>query len=116
VSRENGGFRQECHRKDEPANFAEERASKQESLQVKVQSDGNMKYESPYGEHPPRSELILRRLRGNRDAAPLKHCCCTEQSGHQERNRSGLANVLSFGLQAPTFEIPTQGGLSYYSD
>ena len=56
VTQENGSFRQEFKTKEEAVNFAKERARKQEPSQVKVhKGDGNMEYESTYGEDPARS-------------------------------------------------------------
>ena len=56
VSQENAEFRQEFRTKEEAVEFAKERARKQEPAQVKVhKSDGNMEYESTYGEDPARS-------------------------------------------------------------
>ena len=56
VSEEGGGFRQEHGTKHEAVEAAKERARAQEPSQVKVHtSDGNMEYESTYGEDPSRS-------------------------------------------------------------
>ena len=56
VTQENGSFRQEFRRKDEAVDFARQRARGQEPSQVKVhKGDGNMEYESTYGEDPARS-------------------------------------------------------------
>jgi hypothetical protein len=56
VSQENGEFRQEFRTKDEAVEFAKERARKQEPAQMKVhKQDGNMEYESTYGDDPARS-------------------------------------------------------------
>jgi hypothetical protein len=53
VSEENGNFRQEFNTKDEAEKFAKERAQREELSQVKVhKSNGNMDYESTYGEDP----------------------------------------------------------------
>lgn len=53
VSQENGEFRGEFETKQEAVDFAKERARGQEPSQVKVhKSDGNMDYESTYGEDP----------------------------------------------------------------
>jgi hypothetical protein len=52
----NDTFRQEFGTKEEAARAAKERARGQEPSQVKVhRSDGNMEYESTYGEDPSRS-------------------------------------------------------------
>jgi hypothetical protein len=56
VTQENNEFRQEFRTKQEAVEFAKERARKQEPSQVKVhKQDGNMEYESTYGEDPARS-------------------------------------------------------------
>ena len=56
VSQENNKFREEFRTKEEALNFAKERARKQEPAQVKVhKQDGNMEYESTYGDDPRRS-------------------------------------------------------------
>jgi hypothetical protein len=56
VAQENGSFRKEFETKDEAVEFAKERARGQEPAQVKVhKQDGNMEYESTYGEDPARS-------------------------------------------------------------
>jgi hypothetical protein len=56
VSQEKGEFRQEFDTKDEAVEFAKERARGQEPSQVKVhKQDGNMEYESTYGDDPARS-------------------------------------------------------------
>lgn len=56
VSQERGDFRREFQKKDEAVDFAKERARGQEPSQVKVhKADGNMEYESTYGEDPRRS-------------------------------------------------------------
>jgi hypothetical protein len=56
ITQENGGFRQEHRTKEEAVNAAKERARGQEPSQVKVhKSDGNMEYESTYGDDPSRS-------------------------------------------------------------
>ena len=56
VTQEDGNFRQEFLTKDEAVNAAKERARGQEPSQVKVhKSDGNMDYESTYGEDPRRT-------------------------------------------------------------
>lgn len=56
VTQEGGGFREEHRTKEEAVNAAKERARRQEPSQVKVhRSDGNMEYESTYGEDPSRS-------------------------------------------------------------
>ncbi|HEY4564514.1 MAG TPA: DUF2188 domain-containing protein [Thermoanaerobaculia bacterium] len=55
VSQERAEFRREFETKDEAVDFAKERARKEELGQVKVhKKDGNMEYESTYGEDPPR--------------------------------------------------------------
>ncbi|HEY2292653.1 MAG TPA: DUF2188 domain-containing protein [Thermoanaerobaculia bacterium] len=54
VSQERAEFRREFETKDEAVEFAKERARKEELGQVKVhKKDGNMEYESTYGEDPP---------------------------------------------------------------
>ena len=54
VSQERAEFRREFDTKDEAVQFAKERARKAELGQVKVhKQDGNMEYESTYGEDPP---------------------------------------------------------------
>jgi hypothetical protein len=56
VSQEKAEFRKEFETKDEAVEFAKERARKEELGQVKVhKKDGNMEYESTYGEDPRRS-------------------------------------------------------------
>lgn len=56
VTQENGRFRQAFRTKNEAEDFAKQRARNQEPAQVKVhKSDGNMEYESTYGEDPARS-------------------------------------------------------------
>jgi hypothetical protein len=56
VSQENAEFRREFETKDEAVQFAKERAQAAELGQVKVhKKDGNMEYESTYGEDPRRS-------------------------------------------------------------
>jgi hypothetical protein len=56
VSQENVNFRQEFRTKEDAVSFAKERAREQEPSQVKVhKSDGNLDYESTYGEDPARS-------------------------------------------------------------
>jgi uncharacterized protein DUF2188 len=55
VSQERAEFRREFDTKDEAVDFAKERARKEELGQVKVhKKDGNMEYESTYGEDPRR--------------------------------------------------------------
>ena len=56
VSQENDdSFRQEFRTKEEAVQLAKERARGQEPAQVKVhKSDGNMDYESTYGDDPAR--------------------------------------------------------------
>lgn len=57
ISRENDdNFREQHRTKEEAVNAAKERARREEPSQVKVhRSDGNMEYESTYGEDPSRS-------------------------------------------------------------
>ena len=57
ISRENDeGFREEYRTKEEAVQAAKERARGQEPSQVKVhRSDGNMEYESTYGQDPSRT-------------------------------------------------------------
>jgi hypothetical protein len=57
ISRENDDtFREQYRTKEEAVNAAKERARRQEPSQVKVhRSDGNMEYESTYGQDPSRS-------------------------------------------------------------
>lgn len=57
VSRENNdSFREEYDTKDEAVRAAKERARTKEPSQVKVhRADGNMDYESTYGDDPSRS-------------------------------------------------------------
>lgn len=56
VSQENAEFRREFDTKEEAVEFAKERAKSAELGQVKVhKKDGNMEYESTYGEDPRRS-------------------------------------------------------------
>lgn len=56
VSKENAEFRREFDTKEEAVEFAKERAKSAELGQVKVhKKDGNMEYESTYGEDPRRS-------------------------------------------------------------
>ncbi|HKI05403.1 MAG TPA: DUF2188 domain-containing protein [Thermoanaerobaculia bacterium] len=56
VSQENAEFRKEFDTKEEAVEFAKERARAAELGQVKVhKKDGNMEYESTYGEDPRRS-------------------------------------------------------------
>jgi uncharacterized protein DUF2188 len=55
VSQENGEFREAHRTKEEAVNAAKERARSQEPSQVKVhKQDGNMEYESTYGDDPRR--------------------------------------------------------------
>jgi hypothetical protein len=55
VSQEKAEFRKEFETKDEAVQFAKERARKEELGQVKVhKKDGNMEYESTYGDDPRR--------------------------------------------------------------
>jgi hypothetical protein len=56
VSEENAEFRREFDSKLDAEEFAKERAREAELGQVKVHTrDGNMEYESTYGEDPERS-------------------------------------------------------------
>ena len=56
VTQENGGFRKEYRTKEEAVEEAKQLAREQEPSQVKVHThDGNMEYESTYGEDPVRS-------------------------------------------------------------
>jgi hypothetical protein len=56
VSQENGGYKQEFRTKDEAVQTAKDMARDQEPSQVKVHSaDGNMEYESTYGQDPART-------------------------------------------------------------
>jgi hypothetical protein len=56
VSQENAEFRREFDRKEDAEEFAKDRARKAELGQVKVHKrDGNMEYESTYGDDPERS-------------------------------------------------------------
>ena len=56
VSQEKAEFRREFDTKEEAVEFAKERAQQAELGQVKVhKKDGNMEYESTYGEDPRRS-------------------------------------------------------------
>ena len=56
VRQEDGDFREEHATKEQAVASAKERARRQEPSQVKVhKSDGNMEYESTYGEDPARS-------------------------------------------------------------
>jgi hypothetical protein len=56
VSQEKAEFRKEFETKDEAVQFAKERARKEELGQVKVhKKDGNMEYESTYGDDPRRT-------------------------------------------------------------
>jgi hypothetical protein len=53
VSREDADFRREFDTKEEAEIFAKQRAQREELAQVKVHKrDGNMDYESTYGEDP----------------------------------------------------------------
>jgi hypothetical protein len=55
-TQEQGEFRQEFRTKEAAVSAAKERACGQEPSQVKVHtSDGNMEYESTYGEDPTRT-------------------------------------------------------------
>jgi hypothetical protein len=56
VSQEKAEFRREFDTKEEAVEFAKERARQAELGQVKVhKKDGNMEYESTYGDDPRRS-------------------------------------------------------------
>jgi hypothetical protein len=56
VSQERAEFRREFETKEEAVQFAKERARKEELGQVKVhKKDGNMEYESTYGDDPRRT-------------------------------------------------------------
>ena len=56
VSQENAELRREFDTKEEAVDFAKERARKEALGQVKVhKKDGNMEYESTYGEDPRRT-------------------------------------------------------------
>lgn len=56
VSQENAEFRREFDRKEEAVEFAKERAKQASLGQVKVHNkDGNMEYESTYGDDPRRT-------------------------------------------------------------
>jgi hypothetical protein len=56
VTQENGEFRREFATKEQAVDAAKDRARGQEPSQVKVHtSDGNMEYESTYGDDPRRS-------------------------------------------------------------
>jgi hypothetical protein len=56
VSQENADFRREFDRKEEAEEFAKIRAKEAILGQVKVHTrDGNMEYESTYGEDPERT-------------------------------------------------------------
>lgn len=53
VTRENDSFREEHRTKSDAERAAKERARKEEPSQVKVhRGDGNMEYESTYGQDP----------------------------------------------------------------
>lgn len=53
VSQENAEFRREFDTKKDAEQFAKERAQRERLAQVKVhKQDGNMDYESTYGEDP----------------------------------------------------------------
>jgi hypothetical protein len=55
VSQENNDFREEFDRKEDADEFAKNRAKKSQLGQVKVHTkDGNMEYESTYGDDPPK--------------------------------------------------------------
>lgn len=56
VSQENAGFSEEHDTKEQAVEAAKNRARAQEPSQVKVHTrDGNMEYESTYGEDPTRT-------------------------------------------------------------
>lgn len=56
VSEENADLRREFDNKEEAVEFAKERAKEANLGQVKVHTqDGNMEYESTYGEDPRRT-------------------------------------------------------------
>ncbi|HEX6913613.1 MAG TPA: DUF2188 domain-containing protein [Chitinophagaceae bacterium] len=56
VSQENNELRREFDRKEEAVDFARERARAAALGQIKVhKQDGNMEFESTYGEDPERS-------------------------------------------------------------
>jgi hypothetical protein len=56
VSQEHGGFKEEYRTKEEAVETAKQMAREQEPSQVKVHNaDGNMEYESTYGEDPSRT-------------------------------------------------------------
>jgi len=56
VSQENNEFRREFDRKEDAVDFARERARAAKLGQIKVhKQDGNMEYESTYGEDPART-------------------------------------------------------------
>ena len=56
VTQENGSLREEFRTKEEAVNAAKERARGHQPSQVKVhKSDGNMEYESTYGDDPRRT-------------------------------------------------------------
>ncbi|MGV3530309.1 MAG: DUF2188 domain-containing protein [Flavisolibacter sp.] len=56
VSQENDEFRREFDTKEEAVEFAKDRASRASLGQVKVHThDGNMEYESTYGNDPRRT-------------------------------------------------------------
>jgi hypothetical protein len=56
VSQEDKDFRQEFDRKEDAVEFAKDRAKNSQLGQVKVHNkDGNMEYESTYGNDPRKS-------------------------------------------------------------
>ena len=56
VTQENGSFRKQFDTKHKAVEFAKERARGEEPAQVRVhKQDGNMEYESTYGQDPARS-------------------------------------------------------------
>jgi hypothetical protein len=56
VSHENSSFKRQFETKDMAVEYAKDRARHQEPAQVKVhQGDGNMEYESTYGDDPARA-------------------------------------------------------------
>ena len=56
VTQENAAFREQYETKEEAVEAAKSRARREEPSQVKVHKfDGNMEYESTYGDDPARS-------------------------------------------------------------
>jgi hypothetical protein len=69
VSSENGNFRQEFDTKGRGGKICEAKSTAEDLAQVRVhRSDGNMDYESTYGEDPP-------------DTPARKHTNATYQAG-----------------------------------